>query len=81
MAVGNIIYSSSSTTIVSGDKINATDFERSTNLQVDDTSGNLNISGGVNTSGTSNLGSVNNVKITGDPTIKNRWQWEFKLVF
>jgi hypothetical protein len=65
MSVGNIIYSTSSTTIASGDKINATDFERSTNLQVDDTSGNLNISGGINTSGTSNLGSVDSVKISG----------------
>jgi hypothetical protein len=65
MAVGNIIYSSSSTTIVSGAGIRASNFERSTNLQVDDTSGNLNIAGGINTGGTSNLGSVGSVKITG----------------
>ncbi len=65
MAVGNIIYSTSSTTIASGNTINASDFERSTNLQVDTVSGNLNIAGGINTSGTSNLGSVDNVKISG----------------
>jgi DNA repair protein RadA/Sms len=47
MAVGNIIYSTSSTTIVSGDVINASDFERGTNLQVDTVSGNLNIAGGI----------------------------------
>jgi hypothetical protein len=65
MAIGNIIYSTSSTTIVSGDVINASDFERGTNLQVDTVSGNLNIAGGINTSGTSNLGSVGSVKISG----------------
>lgn len=71
MAVGNIIYSTSSSTIVSGDAINASDFERSTNLQVDTTTGNLNIAGSVNAtggivaSGTSNLGSVGSVKISG----------------
>lgn len=65
MAVGNIIYSTSSTTIVAGDIINVTDFERSTDLQVDTTSGNLDISGGINTGGTSNLGSVDSVKISG----------------
>jgi len=65
MAVGNIIYSTSSTTIASGDIINATDFERSTNLQVDTVSGNLNITGGINTGSVSNLGSNSNVKISG----------------
>jgi hypothetical protein len=65
MAIGNIIYSTSSTTIESGSEIRASNFERSTNLQVDDTSGNLNISGGINTSGTSNLGSIENIKIVG----------------
>jgi hypothetical protein len=65
MAVGNIIYSSSSTTIASGDVIHAADFERSTKLQVDDVSGNLNITGGINTGSVSNLGSVSNVKISG----------------
>jgi hypothetical protein len=65
MAVGNIIYSTSSTTIVSGDVINASDFERGTNLQVDTVSGNLNIAGGINTGGVSNLGSIDNLIITG----------------
>ncbi len=71
MAVGNIVYSTSSTTIVSGQVINASNFERSTDLQVDTTTGNLNIAGSVNAtggivaSGTSNLGSVGSVKITG----------------
>jgi hypothetical protein len=54
MAVGNIIYSTSSTTITAGGVIDASDFERSTNLQVDTTSGNLSISGGINTGGVSN---------------------------
>jgi hypothetical protein len=65
MAVGNIIYSTSSTTIVSGDVINASDFERGTNLQVDTVSGNLNIAGGINTGGTSTLGSASDIKISG----------------
>jgi hypothetical protein len=65
MAVGNIIYSTSSTTIASGNTINASDFEKSTNLQVDDISGNLNIAGGINTGGVSNLGSIDNLIITG----------------
>jgi hypothetical protein len=65
MAIGNIIYSTSSTTISSGDIINASDFERSTNLQIDTVSGNLNITGGINTSGVSTLGNVGNILITG----------------
>lgn len=65
MAIGNIVYSTSSTTITAGGVIDASDFERSTNLQVDNTSGNLNIAGGINTGGTSNLGSVSSVKISG----------------
>lgn len=71
MAIGNIIYSTSSTTITAGGVIGASNFERSTNLQVDTTTGNLNIAGSVNAtggivaSGTSNLGSVGSVKISG----------------
>ena len=65
MATGNIIYSTSSSTIVSGVPINASNFERSTKLQVDDVSGNLNITGGINTGGTSNLGAISSVKISG----------------
>ena len=65
MAIGNIIYSTSSTTITTGGVIDASDFERSTNLQVDTTSGNLSISGGINTGGVSNLTSNSNVKISG----------------
>ena len=65
MATGNIIFSTSSTTITTGGIIDASDFERSTNLQVDNVSGNINISGGINTGSVSNLGSNANVKISG----------------
>lgn len=65
MATGNIIFSTSSTTIVTGDTIEASDFERSVKLQVDDVSGNINITGGINTGNVSNLGSNANVKISG----------------
>lgn len=67
MAIGNLIYSTSSTTIVSGDSIEASDFERSTNLQVDNTSGNINISGGINTSGISTFGA--RINVTGNVTL------------
>lgn len=65
MAIGNIIYSTSSTTIASGDIINVSDFEKNTKLQVDTTSGNLNINGGVNLGSTSNIGPISNLKISG----------------
>lgn len=65
MATGNIIFSTSSTTIIAGDAIEASDFERSVKLQVDDVSGNINITGGINTGNVSNLGSNANVKISG----------------
>jgi hypothetical protein len=45
--------------------INTADFERSTNLQVDTVSGNLNIAGGINTGGVSNLGSIDDLLISG----------------
>lgn len=65
MAIGNLIFSTSSTTIVTGDAIEASDFERSVKLQVDDVSGNINITGGINTGNVSNFGSNANVKISG----------------
>lgn len=67
MAIGNLIYSTSSTTIVTGDAIEASDFERSTNLQVDNTSGNINISGGINTAGISTFGAT--INVTGNVTL------------
>lgn len=65
MAIGNIVYSTSSSTITAGDVIDASDFERSTKLQVDDVSGNLIVTGGIITGGVSNLTSNSNVKISG----------------
>ncbi len=73
MAVGNILYTTSSTNLQTGDNIQASFFKLVTSVQLDDANGNVSTSGNLTTSkslgvGTVGSGVTGEIRATNDVT-------------